>query len=46
MLKQLQTVRTIGLAGNPKRKGCGSLLGWGFVSANTELSATVDNNVI
>ena len=33
------------LAGDPKRKGCRSLLGWGIINLNTEITEIINNKV-
>ena len=33
------------LAGDPKRKGCRSLLGWGFINLSMEITDIINNKV-
>ena len=40
-----QLVDNTHLAGDLKRKGCGSLLGWGIINLSTEIMEIINNKV-
>ena len=40
-----QLVDNTHLAGNPKRKGCRSLLGWGIINLSMEITEIINNKV-
>ena len=40
-----QLVDNTHLAGDPKRKGCRSLLGWGIINLSTEIMEIINNKV-
>ena len=40
-----QLVDNTHLAGDPMRKGCRSLLGWGIINLNTEIMEIINNKV-
>ena len=40
-----QLVDNTHLAGDPKRKGCRSLLGWGIINLNMEIMEIINNKV-
>ena len=40
-----QLINGTHLTGDPKRKGYGSLLGWGIINLNTEIAEIINNKV-
>ena len=40
-----QLVDNTHIAGDPKRKGCRSLLGWGIINLNMEITEIINNKV-
>ena len=40
-----QLINDTHLAGDPKRKGCESLLGWGIINLNTEIAEIINIKV-
>ena len=39
------SISSLSLAGDPKRKGCRSLLGWGIINLSMEITEIINNKV-